>query len=167
MQDAKRSEGGRIVSEGCPCGCGAAKKSHCWRESGWEEASTADGLRKVIEKAQGALFDVLDLFDDPEHRIECHADTVVSSYRRLSLGASLASDVLSAAVSEMIERTPLTPKGAIAELEHSERAYLSLRRWERDQFGLWIDPLNPKKSHIQRVAAYKQRQRDANAEDMK
>ncbi len=37
-------------AEGCPCGCGAAEKAHCWKESDWEESSAARALRAENEQ---------------------------------------------------------------------------------------------------------------------
>lgn len=58
-------------------------------------------LRDVIVRANDMLFDVEDM--DPEHTIECHADTLPGAYRRLAQGASGALVLLSAAVCEMVE----------------------------------------------------------------
>ena len=46
---------GRESLEGCPCGCGAAEKSHCWRESGWEESPAAKALRSENEHLRNSL----------------------------------------------------------------------------------------------------------------
>lgn len=49
--------GNGVTPEGCPCGCGAAEKAHCWRESDWEESSAAKALRaengRLLERIAG------------------------------------------------------------------------------------------------------------------
>lgn len=54
----------------------------------------------------------------------------------------------------------------LRDLEQAEERYLVSRGWRRwrSDSCLWVDPLESSKAHIARVAAYKQRQRDANAE---
>lgn len=63
-------------------------------------------LRAIIVEANNILFGAIECFDDPEHVIECNADTLPDTYRRLAALAKKASDVLSKEVLEMIE-----PKG--------------------------------------------------------
>lgn len=54
----------------------------------------------------------------------------------------------------------------LRDLEQAEERYLASRGWRRwrSDSCLWIDPYEPDRTHIARVAANKQRQRDANAE---
>lgn len=40
---------------GCPCGCGAAEKAHCWKESDWEESSAAKALRSENEHLRNVI----------------------------------------------------------------------------------------------------------------
>ena len=40
---------------GCPCGCGAAEKAHCWKESDWEESSAARALRAENEHLRAVI----------------------------------------------------------------------------------------------------------------
>lgn len=43
------------AAEGCPCGCGAAEKAHCWKESDWEESSAAKALRAENEHLRSVI----------------------------------------------------------------------------------------------------------------
>ena len=43
------------AAEGCPCGCGAAEKAHCWKESDWEESSAAKALRAENEHLRNVI----------------------------------------------------------------------------------------------------------------
>ena len=47
--------GNGVTPEGCPCGCGAAEKAHCWRESDWEESSAAKALRAENEHLRNVV----------------------------------------------------------------------------------------------------------------
>jgi hypothetical protein len=59
---------------------------------------------------------------------------------------------------------PMKARAALQELEAAEERYLAAHGWTRWRgTGLWIDPQNPDRTHIERVAAYKQRQRDTAA----
>jgi hypothetical protein len=54
----------------------------------------------------------------------------------------------------------------LAALEAAEIAYLLASGWTRSEGGgLWRDPLDPKHSHIDRVASAKQRGRDTAADN--
>lgn len=54
-------------------------------------------------------------------------------------------------------------------LEAAEEDYLRARGWSlcNEGVSLWSDPLENSKTHIARVAAYKQRQRDQAEENRK
>ena len=54
-------------------------------------------------------------------------------------------------------------------LQEAEERYLTERGWRRwrSDGPLWVDPWEPTRTHIARVAANKQRQRDANAENQR
>jgi chromosome segregation ATPase len=43
------------AADGCPCGCGAAEKAHCWKESDWEESSAARALRAENEHLRNVI----------------------------------------------------------------------------------------------------------------
>lgn len=58
----------------------------------------------------------------------------------------------------------MTGAQALAILEAAEAVYLDASGWTL-KGGLWRDPLNPHKGHVDRRAAYMQRQRDTMAEN--
>lgn len=58
----------------------------------------------------------------------------------------------------------MTGAQALAVLEAAEAVYLVASGWALVG-GLWRDPLNPHKGHVDRRAAYMQRQRDTMAEN--
>jgi hypothetical protein len=39
------------AAEGCPCGCGAAEKAHCWKESDWEANERANEIISALSAA--------------------------------------------------------------------------------------------------------------------
>lgn len=39
------------AATGCPCGCGAAEKAHCWKDSDWEANGRADEIVSALAAA--------------------------------------------------------------------------------------------------------------------
>lgn len=81
----------------------AARAEDLDHEAGGGAHSEHDRLRDAVVEANNVLFDVSSEMDDPEHVIECHANALADTYRRLAVGAKRASAALAAVVLDMVE----------------------------------------------------------------
>lgn len=147
------------AATGCPCGCGAAEKAHCWRESDWEANGRADEIVSALAAAvEGRRGDALRI----AHAIgDKTVEAAVGMILRVP-GMEQTSREAHQAIAREKARTMIARDGAEVlrgEIERLRAMFVQPAVVTEDvghlgtQWGVSFDGLDPAPEHHVRVAS--------------